>query len=104
MPPILCFPEGLVRLRVISGTPETFEVKAIVPFAKAEMGLPDGARVTDSVSTTSAYISLDVWRTFGRLHGNAGALLEENGDSIALEGEGEGDFLCFLSAYMPHIL
>lgn len=72
MPPRLCFPGGLVRVRVISGTPDTFDVKAIVPLAKAASGLPEGASVTDRVSTTSAYISLDVCRTFARLHGRAG--------------------------------
>ena len=60
----------------MSGTPETFDVKAIVPFAKADSGLPDGARVTERVSTMSAYISFDVWRTLARLHGRAGVLVE----------------------------
>lgn len=71
MPPRLCFPDGLVILSVISGTPDTFEVNAIVPLAKAARGLPDGASVTDKVSTISAYISLDVCRTLARLHGKA---------------------------------
>ena len=56
-------------VKVISGTPETFDVKAIVPFANAESGLPDGASVTERVSITSAYISFDVWRTLDRLQG-----------------------------------
>lgn len=55
--------------RVISGTPDTLEVNAIVPFAKAASGLPEGASVTDKVSTISAYISFDVCRTFALLHG-----------------------------------
>ena len=57
-----------------SGIPETLEVKAMVPLAKAERGLPEGARVTESVSTTSAYISLEVCLTLERRQGNAGAL------------------------------
>lgn len=57
----------------MSGIPDTFDVNAIVPFANAAKGLPDGASVTDKVSTISAYISLEVCRTFARLHGKAGA-------------------------------
>lgn len=72
MPPRLCLPDGLVRLTVMSGTPETLAVNAIVPFAKAASGRPEGARVTDNVSTTSAYNSFEVCRTFARLHGKAG--------------------------------
>lgn len=79
---MLCFPDGLVRERVISGTPETFDVKAIVPFAKAAKGLPDGASVTDRVSTTSAYISFEVCRTFARLQGKDGVF----------EGINDGEF------------
>lgn len=69
--PRLCLPDGLVRFTVMSGTPDTLAVNAIVPFAKAASGLPEGARVTDKVSTTSAYISLEVCRTFARRHGSA---------------------------------
>jgi hypothetical protein len=72
---MLCFPEGLVNVKVISGTPDTLEVKAMLPFANAASGRPDGARVTDRVSMTSAYISFDVWRTFALLHGKAGVLV-----------------------------
>jgi hypothetical protein len=51
---MLCFPEGLVNDIVMSGTPDTFEVKAIEPFANAARGLPEGANVTDKVSMISA--------------------------------------------------
>lgn len=43
----------------------------MVPFAKAESGRPEGARVTESVSTMSTYSSLLVCRTFARRHGTA---------------------------------
>ncbi len=33
-PSQLCFPDGPVRVRMMSGTLETLDVKAIVPFAK----------------------------------------------------------------------
>lgn len=74
MLPRLCFPDGPVRVKRMSGTPETLHVNAMVPLAKAASGRPDGASVTVSVSTTSAYISFEVWRTFARRHGSAGAL------------------------------
>ena len=77
MPPTLCFPAGLLNVKVMSGTPDTFDVKAMLPFANAASGLPDGARVTESVSMISAYISLEVWRTFERLQGSAGVFAEE---------------------------
>ena len=57
--------------KVMSGTPDTLQVNAIVPLAKAARGLPEGASVTDKVSTMSAYISLDVCRTLALLHGKA---------------------------------
>lgn len=72
MPPILCFPDGLLKVNVISGTPVTFAVNAMEPFANAASGRPDGASVTERVSITSAYISFDVCRTFARRQGNAG--------------------------------
>lgn len=71
MLPKLCFPDGPVRVRTISGTPDTLDVKAMVPLANAARGRPDGASVTESVSTKSAYSSLDVWRTFARRQGSA---------------------------------
>lgn len=64
-------PDGLVSESRISGTPETFAVKAIVPFANAASGLPEGASVTVNVSTISAYSSFEVCRTFARRQGRA---------------------------------
>ena len=78
-------PDGLVKESVMSGTPETFEVKAIVPFANAARGRPDGASVTESVSTTSAYISFEVCLTFALLHGKAGPLAAANDGALELE-------------------
>lgn len=82
---MLCFPDGLVIESVMSGTPDTFDVKAIEPLANAASGRPDGARVTDSVSTTSAYISLDVCRTLALLQGKAGALEATRDGALELE-------------------
>ena len=56
----------------MSGTPETLDVNAIVPFANAASGRPDGARVTVRVSTTSAYSSFEVCLTLDLLQGRAG--------------------------------
>ena len=70
---------------VISGTPETLEVNAMVPLANAAKGLPDGASVTDRVSTISAYISLDVCRTLARLHGRAVEFEGNMDDALELE-------------------
>lgn len=85
MPPMLCFPDGLVRVNTTSGTPETLAVNAIVPFAKAANGLPDGASVTDNVSTTSAYNSFEVCRTFALLHGSEGVLEEIKDGALEFE-------------------
>jgi hypothetical protein len=41
----------------------------MLPFARAESGRPEGAMVTESVSTMSTYSSLEVWRTFARRQG-----------------------------------
>lgn len=82
----LCLPDGPVRVTTMSGTPETFEVNAMVPFAKAARGLPDGAIVTESVSTTSAYSSFEVCLTLARRHGRAGAVWARR------DGELEGLF------------
>jgi hypothetical protein len=90
---MLCLPDGLVNVNVMSGTPETLEVNAIVPLANAASGLPDGARVTDNVSTTSAYISLEVCRTFDRRQGRAGVLLLANVEKLEPEIGFEGVFL-----------
>lgn len=75
MEPRLCLPDGPVSVMIISGTPDTLHVKAIEPFANAASGRPDGARVTVNVSTTSAYISLEVCRTLARRHGRAGVFV-----------------------------
>lgn len=48
-----CLPDGVERVNSRSGTPEIFDVHAIVPFANAANGLPDGASVTESVSMRS---------------------------------------------------
>lgn len=83
----LCFPDGLVNDSVISGSPDTFAVNAIVPFAKAARGLPEGARVTVNVSTTSAYSSLEVCRTLGRRHGKAVEFANTDGAFVLDEFE-----------------
>lgn len=44
----------------------------MVPFANAAKGRPEGANVTDKVSTKSTYSSLEVCRTFALRHGKAG--------------------------------
>lgn len=72
---IACLPPGTVRLRTRSGTPEILEVKAIEPLANAARGRPDGASVTERVSTMSTYSSLLVCRTLARRQGIAGPLV-----------------------------
>ena len=69
-----CFPDGVERFSNRSGTPDILDVKAIVPFANAARGRPDGARVTVRVSTRSTYSSLEVCRTLALLQGKAGVL------------------------------
>lgn len=71
----LCFPDGVDRVSCRSGTPESFEVNAMVPLANAARGLPEGAKVTDKVSIMSTYISFEVCRTLALLHGSDGALV-----------------------------
>ena len=44
-------------------------MNAMVPFAIAERGRPEGESVTESVSTMSTYISLLVCLTLARRHG-----------------------------------
>jgi hypothetical protein len=46
-------PPEAERVSSKSGTPEIFDVNAIDPLAKADNGRPDGAKVTESVSTMS---------------------------------------------------
>lgn len=57
-------PPGADTDRRISGMPEILAVKTIEPFARAEIGRPDGAQTTERDSTMSTYSSLEVWRTF----------------------------------------
>ena len=64
-------PPGAVSVSNRSGTPDILAVKAIVPFAMADNGLPDGAYMTESFSTMSTYSSLEVCLTFARRHGIA---------------------------------
>jgi hypothetical protein len=78
-----CLPDGVERFNSRSGTPEILDVHAIVPFANAANGLPDGARVTNSVSITSTYSSLDVCRTFALLQGSAGVFAAVPVEDIA---------------------
>jgi hypothetical protein len=86
-----CRPDGVERFNTRSGTPEIFEVHAIVPLAKAANGLPEGASVTDSVSMRSIYSSFDVCRTFALRHGRAGVFAATPVEDIAamLEFEDE---------------
>ena len=81
-----------------SGTPESFAVKAIVPLANAAKGRPEGANVTERVSTISTYISFEVCRTFARLQGIAGVLaastpVEDIPDIPELDGVEKPGFL-----------
>lgn len=93
---MLCFPEGLLNVKVMSGTPDTFDVKAILPFANADSGRPEGASVTDRVSMTSAYISFEVWRTFARLHGKAGVFVAASDGVLEPETLGLEELLLIL--------
>jgi hypothetical protein len=88
---MFCLPDGVERFSKRSGTPDIFEVKAMVPFAKAAKGRPEGAIVTDSVSTKSTYSSLEVCRTFALRHGSAGvfAAKEPVEDMAAILEEAE---------------
>lgn len=72
---IFCLPEGVERFNKRSGTPEILDVKAIVPFANAANGRPEGASVTERVSTKSTYSSLEVCRTLALRQGNAGVFV-----------------------------
>lgn len=77
----------------MSGTPDTLEVNAMVPLANAASGLPDGASVTDRVSTISAYISLDVCRTLALLHGRAVEFDGSKGGVLEFDMALKGAFL-----------
>lgn len=61
--------EGVWSVSRRSGIPEILEVKAIVPFERAEMGRPEGAIVAVMSSIKSTYSSLLVWRTLERRQG-----------------------------------
>lgn len=54
-----------------SGIPEILALKAMVPCAKAETGRPEGANITERISTMSTYSSFDVCFTFERRHSTA---------------------------------
>ena len=69
------FPPAVERVRSTSGTPDILELQTMEPLAKADNGLPDGAKMTDSCSTMSMYNSLLVWRTFAFRQGIAGPSL-----------------------------
>jgi len=49
----LLLPPGALRVNRRSGTPEILAVKAMDPWARAEIGRPDGATMTDKLSTMS---------------------------------------------------
>jgi hypothetical protein len=92
-----CLPDGVERFNRRSGTPEIFEVQAIVPFANAAKGLPDGARVTERVSMRSTYSSFDVCRTFALRQGRAGVFTAVPAEDIA-------DMVEFEAAVKPGFL
>ena len=91
-------PDGVERFNNRSGTPDILAVNAMVPLANAAKGLPDGAKVTVSVSTRSTYSSLEVCRTFARRHGRAGVFAgeipeEEIADMLELDEAENPGFL-----------
>ena len=51
--PTFLRPEGKLRVRTRSGTPDSLDVNRIEPAALAQRGRPEGARMTVSVSTMS---------------------------------------------------
>src|SRR5436305_15298971 len=70
----LLVPPGALRTRSRSGTPLILAVKAMEPATVAEIGWPDGARITERFSSMSTYSSFEVCRTFVLLYGMAGPL------------------------------
>jgi len=68
-------PPGAVRLSTKSGTPEIFAVNNTDPAARAEMGRPEGAKMTARFSIMSTYSSFEVCRTLALRQGIAGPLL-----------------------------
>ncbi len=95
---MFCLPDGVDRFNNRSGTPDIFEVNAMVPFANAARGRPEGARVTVKVSTMSTYSSLEVCRTFALRQGRAGVLAANAPD------EDIADILEFEDAEKPGFL
>lgn len=71
-------PPGAERTMIRSGTPEILAVKAIDPLDRAESALPEGAKMTWTVSTMSTYSSLEVCLTLDFRHGMAGPALSED--------------------------
>ena len=70
----LLVPPGADKNKSKSGTPEIFAVKAIEPCARADMGRPDGANMTDRCSIISTYSSFEVCRTLDLRQGIAGPI------------------------------
>lgn len=83
-------PPGALSWRIRSGTPETLAVKAMVPNARAERGRPDGASVTERVSTMSTYNSLLVWRTLARRQGTGLLFVADGTRGTAGRGSEKG--------------
>lgn len=50
---MFCLPDGVERVRRISGVPETSQVNAMLPAAMAVRGREEGAKVMESVSRMS---------------------------------------------------
>ena len=68
----LLVPPGAVNTKSKSGTPDILAVNAIEPCDRADMGRPEGAKITDRFSMISTYNSLEVCRTLDLRHGIAG--------------------------------
>lgn len=66
---------GADRVKSRSGMPEILAVNSIDPAIRADIKRPEGARMTERLSTISTYNSFDVCRTLERLHGIAGPLV-----------------------------
>src|ERR1700733_8677902 len=94
----LLVPPGALKTRSRSGTPLILAVKAMEPATVAEIGWPDGARITERLSSMSTYSSFEVCRTFVLLHGMAGPLFRWvvalRADERMFEGAKAGVELC----------
>ena len=98
MESIFCFPDGVLKLKRISGTPETSAVNAIVPFEKAERGRPEGAIITERVSIISTYKRGEMCFTLERRQGRAGVERTPIEDMPCIGVvEGELELLCMIS-------